>query len=48
MFRKIMSNDALVNALLQNESDDEVRSALLKGRSEFEEKREKYLLYSLY
>ena len=48
MFRKIMSNDSLVNALLQNESDDEVRSALLKGRSEFEEKREKYLLYSLY
>ena len=48
MFRKIMSIDALVNALLQNESDDEVRSALLKGRSEFEENREKYLLYSLY
>ncbi|MEY5130515.1 MAG: hypothetical protein RL734_582 [Bacteroidota bacterium] len=48
MFRKIISNDDLVNALLQNESDDEVRSALLKGRSEFEEKREKYLLYSLY
>ena len=48
MFRKIMSNDALVNALLQNESDDEVRSALLKGRLEYEEKREKYLLYSLY
>ena len=48
MFRKIMSNDALVNALLQNESDDEVRSALLKGRLEYEENREKYLLYSLY
>ena len=48
MFRKIISNDALVNALLQNGSDDEVRSALLNGRSEFEEKREKYLLYSLY
>ena len=48
MFRKIMSNDALVNALLQNESDDEVRSALLKGRLEYEEKREMYLLYSLY
>jgi uncharacterized protein YbbC (DUF1343 family) len=48
MFRKIMSNDDLVNALLQNASDDEVRTALLKGRSEFEEKREKYLLYSVY
>jgi uncharacterized protein YbbC (DUF1343 family) len=48
MFRKIISNDALVDALLQNQSDDEVRSALLKGRAEYEEKREKYLLYPIY
>lgn len=48
MFRKIMSNDALVDALLSNRSDDEVRTALLKGRTEYEEKREQYLLYPLY
>ena len=48
MFRKIMSNDELVDALLNNASDDDIRSALLKGRAEFEVKREKYLLYPLY
>jgi uncharacterized protein YbbC (DUF1343 family) len=48
MFRKIMSNDELVDALLYDKSDDEVRSALIKGKSEYEEKREQYLLYPLY
>lgn len=48
MFRKIMSNDVLVDALLNNASDDEIRTALMKGKSEYEGKREPYLLYPLY
>jgi uncharacterized protein YbbC (DUF1343 family) len=48
MFRKIMANNDLVNALLFGGTDDEVRAALNKGRIDFEAQREKYLLYPAY
>ena len=48
MFRKIMSNDALVDALLKGKTDDEVRNELTKGRKEFMDIRKQYLLYSEY
>ncbi|MGA1414928.1 MAG: hypothetical protein ACO323_07785, partial [Candidatus Kapaibacteriota bacterium] len=48
MFRKIMANNDLVNALLLGGTDDEVRAAVNKGRIDFEAQREKYLLYPAY
>lgn len=48
MFRKIMANNALVNAVLSGNSDDEVRALLQNGREKYEQIREKYLLYSDY
>ncbi len=48
MFRKIIANNELVNALLIGGSDDEVRASLNKGKEEFERKREKYFLYPIY
>lgn len=48
MFRKIIANNELVNALLLGGSDDEVRASLNKGKEEFESKREKYFLYPIY
>jgi len=48
MFRKIIANNELVNALISGGSDDEVRALLNRGKDEFERKREKYLLYPIY
>jgi len=48
MFRKIIANNDLVNALLSGRSDDDVREYINKGKAEFETRREKYLLYPSY
>lgn len=48
MFRKIMSNQTIVDLLLQGGSDDMIRAQLMKGVDEFIQMRKKYLLYSEY
>lgn len=45
MFKKVTGTDKIFNALINNESNENIRKLLLNGKKEFEEIRKKYLLY---
>ena len=48
MFRKIISNQTIVDLLLQGGSDDLIRAQLMKGVDQYLQTRKKYVLYSEY
>ena len=48
MFRKIISNQTIVDLLLQGGNDDMIRAQLMKGVDEYLQTRKKYVLYSEY
>jgi uncharacterized protein YbbC (DUF1343 family) len=45
MFRKVTGTSKIFDAFINGESDESIQNLLLEGKSEYQEIREKYLLY---